>query len=157
MQTKRLPTLTSPANLSSRCPTGSTPPTSIRDPPFYSLNSAPDLVSIRPELATAQDPYVVVLQMNYQAGKRDHALAAWKNVVSSAKNETGVLLCGAYTDLAERTRLFTIDAWESEEYWLQTHTLSEGYVESERLVNAVGNITELSFLKMAGGFLYKAE
>lgn len=124
---------------------------------FYSLDSSPNLVSIRPELATTKDPYVVVRQTNYQGGKRDQALSAWKNVVSAAKNESGTLLCGVYTDPTEPKRLFTIDACESKEYWLNTHTKSEAYAESEMVTKTIGNGTELSFLKMMGGFLYKPE
>ncbi|PVH85153.1 hypothetical protein DL98DRAFT_651047 [Cadophora sp. DSE1049] len=124
---------------------------------FYSLDSSPDLVSMRPELATAKEPYVVVRQTNYQVGKRDQGVKAWKNVVSAAKNETDTWLCGVYTDPAEPKRLFTIDACTSQEYWLNTHMKSEAYMESERVAKAVGNSTEFSYLKMMAGFLYKAE
>jgi len=124
---------------------------------FYSLDSSPDLVSIRPELATTKDPYVVVRHTNFQDRKVDQGLSALEKVVSAAKNESGTLLCGVYTDPAAPKRLFTIDACESKEYWSNTHVKSEAYVESEKVTKTVGNVTELSFLKMMGGFLYKPE
>ncbi|KAH7350703.1 hypothetical protein BKA65DRAFT_498824 [Rhexocercosporidium sp. MPI-PUGE-AT-0058] len=121
------------------------------------LDSNLDMVSMRPELATAKNPYVVVRQMNYQDGKRALALPAWRNVVLESRNETGTLLSGVYTDPAEPKRLFTIDACTSKEYWLDTHLTSKPYVESEKIAKASGNMTEFSFLKMEGGFLYKPE
>ncbi|KAG4441279.1 hypothetical protein IFR05_003207 [Cadophora sp. M221] len=124
---------------------------------FYTLDSSPELVSIRPELATVKDPYVVVRQTNYQDGKREQSLPGWKDVVAASRNESGTLLAGVYTDPVEKRRLFTIDACTSKEYWMNTHVRSQAYVESERIARAMGNGTEFSFLRMKGGFLYKPE
>ncbi|KAL2071752.1 hypothetical protein VTL71DRAFT_12987 [Oculimacula yallundae] len=124
---------------------------------FYSLDSSPEFVTTRPELGTAKDPYVVVRQTNYLEGKRELALPAWTDVVSAASNETGSLLSGIYTDPTDSKRMFTIDVSVSKQYWLETHLRSKAYVEAKEISKSVENGTEVSILKLSGGFLYKPE
>ncbi|KAE9367469.1 hypothetical protein N431DRAFT_348246 [Stipitochalara longipes BDJ] len=119
------------------------------------LTYSANLEFVKPEVAKQQDPYLVLRETDYIGGNLSQSLSFVQAVVNASKNETGTLFCGAYTDASNSTRLFTLEATTSKEYFLDVHSQSQAYLNNEKNSWNIVNGTETSYLKLQGGFLYK--
>jgi hypothetical protein len=120
------------------------------------LTYSANLEFFRPEVAKQQDPCIVLRETDYIGGNLSQYLPLIQAVVNISKNETGMFLCGAYTDPTNSTRLFTLEVTISREYFLEFHSESQAYQHYEKSSRSIVNGTEIAFLKLQGGFLYKA-
>ena len=120
------------------------------------LTYSADLEFVRPDVAKQQDPYIVLRKTDYIGGNLSQSLPLVQAVVNTSKNETGLFLCGAYTDPTKSTRLFTLEVTISREYFLEFQSESQAYQHYEKISGSIVNGTEIAFLKLQGGFLYKA-
>jgi hypothetical protein len=123
----------------------------------YNVTYSEDLEFIRPEIATHEDPYVVLQNIDFGEGKLNLSLPFLKQVVITSKNEAGTLLSASYTDPSSSTRLFTLEASASRDYFMDVHSASQAYLNNEKNSGATENGTSFAFLKMKGGFLYKGK
>lgn len=120
------------------------------------LTYSPDLEIVKPAVAQQQDLFIVLRETDYIGGNLSQSLPFVKAVVNASKNETGTLFFGGYEDSANSSRLLTLTATTSKEYFLEFHSQSQAYLSNDKNSWNIVNGTENLFLKLKGGFLYKA-
>ncbi|KAK0746598.1 hypothetical protein B0T18DRAFT_447093 [Schizothecium vesticola] len=104
----------------------STPNLWTSDPLVQNFTLLPnDMTFSKPEFAKASNPYIVVESLTYTSGGVHHVMDHWEEEVAAARNETGTLLFGVYGDPTNNNRLWTLAAYESEQYWREVHEKSE--------------------------------
>ncbi len=110
---------------------------------------------VKPEFASASDPYIVVEALTYQRGGVHHVLEHWEEGVSASRNETGTLLFGLYTDPSNADKIYTLAAYESEDFLKNIHAKSATALELERHTRGMRTSLQTTLLQKRGGFLYK--
>ncbi|CAK7211893.1 hypothetical protein SBRCBS47491_001277 [Sporothrix bragantina] len=138
-------------------------PTVYQLGPFVEANSTSSSISpsspyefTLPELATAEDPFVVVRQVDYAGGAAaaNASLPYWRTVVARARDgddakiPTGTLAYSVFQSADEAGRVFILAVYADEAAYRQ-NTAAEGREEGIELSQPL-------FLKLRGGFLYKA-
>ena len=110
---------------------------------------------VKPEFANFADPYIVVEAIGYKNGTICQAVELWKEEVSASRNENGTLAFGVYKDAVDQNRLYTLAAYESEEYLLGTHAKSAVAEDLDKNTRNSRTGVEQTLLQMRGGFFYK--
>ncbi|CAK7214319.1 hypothetical protein SCUCBS95973_002102 [Sporothrix curviconia] len=123
------------------------------------MSSASPYEFTLPALATAEDPFVVVRQVDYAGGAAaaNASLPYWRTVVARARDgsdtatttatPTGTLAYGVFQSADEAGRVFIVAVYADEAAYRQ-NTAAEGSEEGIELLQPL-------FLKLRGGFLYK--
>lgn len=118
---------------------------------------------VHPEVAKADDPFVVVRQVDYAGGAQaaNASLSYWKEVVARAQGDldgsdgqnktgspsTGTLAYGVFGSSDQSGRIFILAVYADESAFRQ-NTAAEGVEEGIE-------VSQPLFLKLRGGFLYK--
>ncbi|KAL1901935.1 hypothetical protein Sste5346_001640 [Sporothrix stenoceras] len=120
---------------------------------------------VHPEVAKAEDPFVVVRQVDYAGGAKaaNASLPYWKEVVARARGDseqsgddekdkpgsasTGTLAYGVFGSSDQAGRIFVLAVYVDETAFRQ-NTAAEGIEEGIE-------VSQPRFLKLRGGFLYK--
>lgn len=118
---------------------------------------------VLPEVANAEDPFVVVRQVDYAGGANaaNASLPYWKEVVARARGDlhetgdkdradspsTGTLAYGVFGSSDQAGRIFILAVYADETAFRQ-NTAAEGIEEGIE-------VSQPLFLKLRGGFLYK--
>ena len=114
-----------------------------------------DMTFSKPEFAKASNPYIVVESLTYTSGGVHHVMDHWEEEVAAARNETGTLLFGVYGDPTNGNRLWTLAAYESEQYWREVHEKSGTAKEVEEHTRGMRTGKVVTALEKKGGFLWK--
>jgi quinol monooxygenase YgiN len=126
-----------------------------KDPTVQNFTVIDGMNFVKPEFAKAKDPYIVVEALTYMAGGVHHVIDHWEEEVDASRNETGTLAFGLYTDPINKDKLWTLAAYESEEYLTNTHAKSPTARELEEHTSGMRTSKQQTLLEKRGGFLYK--
>ncbi|KAK3373679.1 hypothetical protein B0T24DRAFT_703515 [Lasiosphaeria ovina] len=110
---------------------------------------------VKPEFAKVADPYIVVEAQTYMEGGVHHVIDHWEEEVDASRNESGTLAFGIYTDPVNKDKLWTLAAYESEDYLKNTHNKSPTARELEEHTSGMRTSMQKILLQKKGGFLYK--
>lgn len=110
---------------------------------------------IKPEFAKVADPYIIVESLTYRQGGIRHVIEHWGEEIEVAHNENGTLALGIYTDPTDKNRLWTLGAYESEDYFKNVHNTSPMAKELEEHTAGMRTSRTQILLQKKGGFLYK--
>ncbi|CAK7227453.1 hypothetical protein SEUCBS140593_006579 [Sporothrix eucalyptigena] len=112
---------------------------------------------VHPQLASEQDPFVVVRQVDYAGGAEaaNASLPYWRTVVARSRDGsdadspggTGTLAYSVFQSSDRAGRVFIVAVYADEAAYRQ-NTAAEGSEEGIELLQPL-------FLKLKGGFLYK--
>ncbi|KAF1988050.1 hypothetical protein K402DRAFT_392323 [Aulographum hederae CBS 113979] len=133
----------------------STNPDILESPPkVYTLDQAFGFT--RPETANHENPFILFATLAFQSGTREKALAAWSNSPPATEaQEPGVLSYRWYTSAEEPEKLFSVEAYESEDYLWSHHAKAPHVVKAMETVKDIGTDTVLVALKRVTGYMYK--
>jgi quinol monooxygenase YgiN len=111
----------------------------------------------RPELASHNNPFVVLAKLDYNPESFAEGLAGWEPIVTHGKlEEKGVLSYSVGKGVEHKNRLTLIEAYESEDYLMKVHiksaALQKKLEEEDRLRAAE---PEVVFLKLVAGYWHK--
>ncbi|KAK0724630.1 hypothetical protein B0H67DRAFT_109922 [Lasiosphaeris hirsuta] len=110
---------------------------------------------VKPEFAKATDPYIVVEALTYSSGGIHHVLEHWEEEVAAAQKESGTLIFGLYTDPVDADKLWTLAAYESEDYLKNVHAKSATALDLDKHTKGMRTSLRTTLLQKRGGFLYK--
>jgi len=110
---------------------------------------------VKSGFAKVADPYIVVEALTYMEGGVHHVIDHWEEEVEAARDESGTLLFGIYTDPTNKDKLWTLAAYESEDYLKNTHNKSPAAKELEQHTAGMRTSRQEILLQKKGGFLYK--
>ncbi|KAK0649753.1 hypothetical protein B0T16DRAFT_445446 [Cercophora newfieldiana] len=126
-----------------------------KDPQVQNFTIIDKMNFVKPEFAKAADPYIVVEGLTYMSGGVHHVIDHWEEEVDASRNESGTLLFGLYTDPVNKDKLWTLAAYESEEYLTKVHGVSATAKELEEHTAGMRTSKQTILLQKKGGFLYK--
>ncbi|KAK4441977.1 hypothetical protein QBC34DRAFT_314049 [Podospora aff. communis PSN243] len=126
-----------------------------KDPAVQNFTVIDGMNWVKPEFAKAADPYIVVEALTYMSGGVHHVIDHWEEEVVAAQKESGTLLFGVYTDPVNKDKLWTLAAYESEDYLTNTHNKSPTARELEEHTRGMRSSRQTILLEKRGGFLYK--
>lgn len=129
---------------------------SVNVTPIVNTPPVVDGFSISKPIPAGASPWILIQTITY---KEDSALPtllpAWKDVVSTAKGESGTLLFGIYTDPKDPRKLFTVEAYQSFDYFTGTHARGDALaIKNKKTGDLVASLSGAE-LTLIGGFLYK--
>ncbi len=110
---------------------------------------------VKADFANIKDPYFVVESQTYMDGGVHHVLEHWEEQVDESRDETGTLSFGLYTDPTNEDRIYTIAAYESEDYLKNVHTKSRTAREVEEHTAGMRLAMDRTVLQKKGGYLNK--
>jgi quinol monooxygenase YgiN len=111
---------------------------------------------VKPEFAKIKDPYIVIEAMTYMEGGVEHVVEHWEEEVDESRGESGTLAFGLYGDPTNEDKLYTVAAYESEDYLKNVHAKSATAKEVEHHTEGMRIGQQTLVLQKKGGFLYKA-
>jgi len=132
-----------------------TPAVFAKDPTVQNFTVIADRSFVKPEFARAADPYIVVEALTYMAGGVHHVLDHWEEEVEASEKESGTLAFGLYMDPTNADRLWTLAAYESEDYLKNVHNKSPTALEVDEHTRGMRTGLQRTLLQKKGGFLYK--
>jgi len=128
----------------------------VKVTPIVNTPTVVDGLQVSKPIPAADNPWILVQTITY---KDDAALPrllpAWRDVVSAAKKESGTLLFGVYADPKDPRKLFTVEAYQSFDYFTGTHARGDALaVKNNQTSDSVASLSgaELAHIR---GFLYK--
>ncbi|KAK5659455.1 hypothetical protein OQA88_656 [Cercophora sp. LCS_1] len=126
-----------------------------KDPVVQNFTVTAGLNFAKPEFAKVADPYIVVEALTYSRGGVHHVLEHWEEEVEASREESGTLLFGVYADPTNENKLYTLAAYESEEYLTNVHAKSATALDLEKHTKGMRTSLTTTLLQKKGGFLYK--
>jgi len=132
-----------------------TPNVFSKDPSVQNFTVIDGQSFVKPEFAKAADPYIVIEALTYMEGGVHHVLDHWEEEVDASRAESGTLAFGVYTDPTDKNKLWTLAAYESEAYLMNTHAKSASALELEKHTKGMRTSLKQTLLQKRGGFLYK--
>lgn len=132
-----------------------TPNLFAKDPVVQNFTVIDGMNFVKPGFTNASDPHIVVEALTYMEGSVHHVLEHWEEEVAASRNESGTLAFGLYTDALDEDKLYTLAAYESEEYLTITHAKSPTALELEKHTKGMRTSLQQTLLQKRGGFLYK--
>ena len=132
-----------------------TPKVFSKDPYVQNFTVISGQNFVKPEFAKASDPYIVIEALTYMQGGVHHVLDHWEEEVDASRDESGTLAFGVYMDPINEDKLWTLAAYESEEYLRNTHAKSAAALELEEHTKGMRTSLKQTLLQKRGGFLYK--
>lgn len=126
-------------------------------PRILDLQYVDDFYFSRGEVSKHEDPCVVIAELDYKPDTVQQSIPYWKAVADTGREkEAGTLVYGILRDPKEQNKLFTVEAYDSKEYLLDVHAKSKAVDESIKNTKHLREGLKHHFLKIQGGFLYKA-
>lgn len=131
----------------------STPPT------VHGLIPVDGLSFVKSQVDDYEDPWLVAESISFEPDTLNSTLLSyWEDVVTvSHKQEHGTLMFGVYRDSDDANMLWTVAAYESEEYLADVHARSSALGQLESKIEGWRTATTVTLMKKRGGFLHRKE
>lgn len=124
------------------------------------LTLEPEAGFTRPVIAERADPFITFATLDYKdSASAKLSLLRWKELRGSVeRDEPGSLMYYVCSDKSNKSKVYTMEAYESESYWANDHGKSAA-VTANKEMDAAGGRTrrEILRLRKAGGFLARAD
>lgn len=127
------------------------------EPRLFDLQYLDGFDFSRKEVAGVQDPFVAFAELDYKPDTVQQSIPYWKAVVETGRqDEPGTVVYGILKDPKESNKLFALEVYESKEYLTNVHVPSKAIQESIKNTKHLREGLKHEFLKVRGGYLYKA-